>query len=330
MLTFYAHTRPGIEQIAWLEIRQKFPSAKFRQYHYAKNAFGVVIFDYDGSLGDLLTLQTVDTVYLSVLSLPKVTRGRQDLRDIRQKLIESGNIGQAINEVGRWRRKHQHTYSLTTHKEGKHQYSHGELADILTRGMEQLYPQWSVSTRPDIPLRADLLGSHLLIGIRISKKSRQDAEVTLPASVASAMVWLSDPAGTDTFFDPLPFKPAILKARLAMSEAKLIYGGMGIGKMRRPPAGVMAQRWNRNRFPMRALSVDKVVSYWPASFLEDYPTLLEEIERVLTGKAVILTHCYEDMKEMIRYQPGLEIKTGYSLLVGGEWGRIYIIERVTG
>ena len=86
LLTYYAQTMPGVEQIAWLEVRQRFPHATLKEYLFAKERNGILVFDYDGPLEHLLELRTVEDVFLLALSTEVDSRGRGALQEVTRAM----------------------------------------------------------------------------------------------------------------------------------------------------------------------------------------------------------------------------------------------------
>ena len=43
-MTYYAQTMPGVEEIAWIEIRDRLKGAHFQRYLFAKEQNGIVVF----------------------------------------------------------------------------------------------------------------------------------------------------------------------------------------------------------------------------------------------------------------------------------------------
>ena len=81
---YYIQTRPGLEEIAWLEIRDMLPNAKFGEYLFAQEQNGIVTFSYKGETADVNQLLTSEDEFLQALSLPKLSRGRQDLALVQE------------------------------------------------------------------------------------------------------------------------------------------------------------------------------------------------------------------------------------------------------
>ena len=61
-MTYYAQTMPGVEEIAWLEIRNRLKNSQFLRYLFAKEQNGIVVFEYPGPAADLLKLRATEDV----------------------------------------------------------------------------------------------------------------------------------------------------------------------------------------------------------------------------------------------------------------------------
>ena len=59
---------PGFEEIAWLEIHERFPGTSFGEYLFAKEQNGIVVFDFAGDVDGLLQLRTTEDVFLLALN----------------------------------------------------------------------------------------------------------------------------------------------------------------------------------------------------------------------------------------------------------------------
>ncbi len=104
-----------------------------------------------------------------------------------------------------------------------------------------------------------------------------------------------------------------------------------------PPTAFGVFNADATRLPLAAGSVTKAASNLPfgkqigspQAVKELYPAFFKELERVLAenGRAVILSSEYELVKTAVRACAKLEILTGYSIAVLGQWGRIYILRR---
>jgi 23S rRNA G2445 N2-methylase RlmL len=220
------------------------------------------------------------------------------------------------------------------------------------------YPRWTpVSDGGQVEVWANLLGSHLLIGLRLSDRSmrhRFDKRVELPASLrpsmAGAMVYLTEPQPGDIFLDPMCGSGTILLERIHGGPYKEILGGdfdrqrveatrQNLPQRRkgRKAGRIDVRQWDARDLPLPDGSVHKVATNLPfgkqigtQQELESlYGAVLAELARVVApnGRIVLLSSEFELIKQLLRRVPELEILTGYSVATLGTWGRIYVIKR---
>lgn len=357
--TYYAQTMPGAEEIAWLEIRNRLKSASFREYVFAKEQNGIVLFDYAGSPDELLHLRSTEDVFLEAISKQKITRGRQDLNQISTLIHKSESFGRAANNLLRYRKFSQPpTYRVISRKYGQHQYRRKDFEIAVLRGIEARYPRWTpVADNAQIEVWANLLGSRLLIGFRLSDRTmrhRHKKRVELPASLrpsmAAALVLLTEPDADDIFLDPMCGSGTILLERLYAGPSQMILGGdilpdrvtASRQNMPKPRKGrkkrdISIRQWDARQLPLDDASIDKVATNLPfgkqigtRQELDSlYSAVFAELERVVRpkGRIVLLSSEFDLVKNCIRRLPQLRIITGYSVAILGRWGRIHIIER---
>ncbi|MFQ5398982.1 MAG: TRM11 family SAM-dependent methyltransferase [Anaerolineae bacterium] len=348
-LPYYAHTMPGVEQIAWLEIRFRLPGAQFGEYLFAKDKNGMVLFEYGGEPDNLHQLRTAEALFLQALPLTRLSRSRRDLAKVTDLVHQSADFGRAVNAWTRQRKLPGHPrYRVICHKYGKHDYRLGDLYRAAVAGMNARYPHWPmVEEGADLEVWVNLLGSQLLCGVRLSdrRKKKGAPADSLRPSVAAAMVFLTEPDSADVFLDPLCCRGTVLRERrFAGRYGRLLAGeraqeqiaaarkALIIPRRRALPKATHLFRWDTQRLPLADRSIDKVASALPSgrgAGTRLYPALFAELARVLRpgGRAVLLSSTFELVKETVRRQAGLEIMTGYSMAVAGRWGRIYIIKR---
>ncbi|NCF64641.1 MAG: methyltransferase domain-containing protein [Chloroflexi bacterium] len=357
--TYYAQTMPGVEEIAWLEIRERLNTAVFQEYLFAKEQNGIVLFSYKESLDKLLQLRTTEDIFLEAISKKRMSRGREDLKQFYDLAHKSDTFGRAANILLRFRKYSQPpTFRVVSRKYGKHQYRRKDFELALLRGFQARYPRWTpVADNAQVEIWANLLGSRLLIGLRLSDRTmrhRHNKRVELPASlrpsVAAAMVYLTQPGPQDTFLDPMCGSGTILLERLHFGPSQEILGGdlkpdrvdaakQNLPKPRkgRKKRTISIRQWDARQLPLDDNSIDKVATNLPFGKqigsrrqLDDlYSSLFAELERVVRpdGRIVVLSSEFDLVKSCIRHRPHLHILTGYSIATLGQWGRIYIIQR---
>lgn len=359
-MIYYAQTMPGVEEIAWIEIRDRLPNATFQRYLFAKEQNGIVVFDYPGPAADLLKLRATEDVFMQIAWHDDLTRLRRDLRGIHDLIATSDSFGRAVNDYLRVRRfSTQPTYRVISRQYGKFEYSRKDLTATVWRSLKQRYPRWTpVADDAQIEFWANLLGSTFLLGARLSDRTmrhRFERKVELPAalrpSVAAAMVFLTNPQPDDIFLDPMAGSGTILYERMQAGKFDRLLGGdidqervdaarKNVRGSRKKPAPGDPQpdirQWDARKLPLEDASIDKVATNLPfgkqlrgsQTPAKLYPPILAELQRVVRpgGRIVLLTSEYDLIKEEVRKLPRLTITTGYSVAVLGVWGRIYIID----
>ena len=359
-MTYYAQTMPGVEEIAWLEIRKRLKDAHFQRYLFAKEQNGIVVFDYPGPTADLLKLRTTEDVFMQIAWHDDLTRLKRDLRGIHDLIASSDSFGRAVNDYLRIRRfSAPPSYRVISRQYGKFEYSRKDLTATVWRSLKQRYPRWTpVADDAQVEFWANLLGSTFLLGARLSDRTmrhRFERKVELPASlrpsVAAAMVFLTDPEPDDVFLDPMAGSGTILYERMNAGKFAALIGGdieqervdaarKNVRGSRKKPGPndrlPDIRQWDARKLPLDDDSIDKVATNLPfgkqlrgsQTPAKLYPPILAELQRVVRpgGRIILLTSEYDLIKEEVRKLPRLTITTGYSVAVLGVWGRIYIID----
>lgn len=339
----YVETPPGLEEVAWLEIRDRFPEAQFGALLFAKDERGVVVFRFAGDLAELFTLRTINGVFMTTAFLDKeeVSRGYRDLHQMREQMAETGDLGRAVNLFTRFRQRQPSTYRVVVRTYGRHEYDRRDVRRAVLQVVEPLYPEWQrTPEEADVELWANVFGSNILVGLRMPGRfpERPLGQDDVQPEITAALVHLTGAGAADRFLDPLCGAGDVLAERAAVAPGRLLLGGdekMGPVRAARGRAGARATvcRWQGAALPLAAASVDKVATHLPAApekgMGDRYDAWLGEMARVLRpdGEAVVLTLAYELFKSAIRRHPELRILGGYSVAVGGRWGRIYTVRR---
>lgn len=352
---YYAHTMPGCEEITWLEIRARLPDAKLIDRLFVKDQNGIVIWRDTASLADLLGLRTTEDIFTLAVPITQLSRDWKDLRTIADLLETSTLLGEAVSMKARGKPKL--IYRVISRKSGEHQYRRKDLEEACIHGIARgPGRRWKlVEDDSDIEVWANILGSTFLCGVRLSERTmrhRAYQVVNLPAalrpSVAAAMVWLTHPAPTDRFVDPMCGSGTILAERMLAAPYAEVRGGdiapqsveaatENLNTLHQP---FRVEAWDARKLPLAAASVDKLSTNLPfgkqisspAEIRRLYPAFFGEVSRVLKpgGLATVLSSEYELIKTTLRQQPLLEIQTGYSIATLGQWGRLYIIKKKVG
>jgi tRNA (guanine6-N2)-methyltransferase len=356
---YYAQTMPGIEKIAWLEIRARLAKVKFAEYVFAQEQNGIVAFDHGGAVADLLGLRTTEDVFIQALSVPKVSRDWQDLRMIAERVQKSAEFGRAMDALRRYRQfRRPPTYRVISRKYGQHQYRRKDFEQAVVKGLKTRYPHWKLVTdRAQLEIWANLLGSRLLIGLRLSDRTMRhrykkavELKASLRPSVAAAMVHLTEPEAGDIFCDPMCGSGTLVQERQMAGAYGHILGGDIVAERvdatwRNLAAhrkdihhkAITVFRWDSRYLPLANETIDKGAANLPFGrqignkneLGRLYLAFFGELERVLRpgGRFAVLSSEYDLVKESVRKWARLEILTGYSVAILGQWGRIYLVER---
>lgn len=351
MQQYFVQTVPGVEDIAWLEIKAELHKPQFGEKLFARDQYGIITFGYEGDPGDLFELRTAEERFLLVHS-SKISRGWSDLYDLTKELARSDQLAQAVDQLMVFQRATNQggdpTYQIRARTNGRYEFKRHDLERSVHKGFQAKYPHWRplTSGQGRINIAVDALGSHLLIGLALADPGRRTRitvpeKNALPSSVAAAMVLLTEPAATDQFLDPLCENGMLLMTRRVMQEYGRLLGATVspkgatavetavLNQRREPPVNFALLPWQGNQLPLADGEVTKVAARLPSPRERPYPQLFSELERVLAsdGRAVVISDQFEAVKTAVRTCPALTILTGYSVMVNERWQRIYIMRK---
>jgi 23S rRNA G2445 N2-methylase RlmL len=349
---------PGVEKIAWLEIRDRFPQASFSEFLFAKDQNGIIAFEFPGRATELLNLRTTEDIFVQIASIDKLSRDWRDLRTIARRIERTPLLDQAIKMWPKARGRV--NYRVISRKMGGHQYRRMDFEEAVVKGLQRRFRnQWKHvedarprSSQVDVEIWANILGSRLLCGLRLSDYSmrhRSYQVVNLPASlrpsVAAAMVLLTDPDPNDVFMDPMCGSGTLMSERALIAPYHQTLGGDILStcvqathrNLTHTQKSFTVYNWNACQLPCASNTIDKIAVNLPfgkqigsRSEIERlYPCAFAEMARILKpgGKAVVLSSEYELVKDTIRQFRTLTNIRGYSIAVLGQWARLYIVKK---
>ncbi len=357
---YYAHTMPGLEKIAWIEIRKQLEQVSFDTFTELPGKNGLVLFRYAGQPADLLKLRTTEDIFFLIARIPKIKWGYEGLSQIYQTLSSSRFLGTGLSVHNRAHRagngrKRERAFRVISRMTGKnHPYRRMDMERTVEKGLKKrLGSKWhAVEEGEDVEFWANLVGQDFICGLRLSDASMRHRdyktthiEASLRPSVAAAMVWLTEPQAGDVFLDPMCGAGTLLVERGTIERHTLLLGGdadrtalraaaQNIGPKHKPR---QLFEWDAGRLPLSAGSVTKIATNLPfgkkiGSRDENvslYRAFFREVDRVLSpqGRAVVLSSETELIKNTLRGLPELQIVRGYSVRILGQKARIYLIER---
>jgi len=327
MSRIFAITTRGLETISADELAA-LPGVTVDQIAY-RRIFG----SCQGSIAPLLSLRTVDDVFLYMATWAEMERARQTLNTLRDASAQLDlNAALAVCEQVRPIPRHP-TFSVTANFVGKRNYNTDEIKQACAVGIigRQLWLYSEDDAKADLNVRIFMEGNTAVVGVRLGARSlsrraykQEHVPGSLKPAVAAALLRLANIPTGARILDPCCGAGTIL------IEAKA-YGVTAWGGDRDPQAVAAArlnaaqaeatvhlQRWDARALPVSDRSVDRIISNLPwgraVTIDVSLPTLYQEIsaelERVLVtgGQVVLLTNLPELVKfERLKCQRQLEI-----------------------
>ena len=355
---YYAHTMPGLEEVAWDEIRGRLAGASFEAFKTLRGKNGLVLFRYGGNPKDLLSLRTVEDAFFLVAHISKVSWGHEGLSHISRAMAGNRFIDRGLaqhRELWQHGRRGTRTFRVISRMAGGRQpYRRVDLQRVVQRALQKrLGKHWrAVDEGEDVEIWVNLLGRDFVCGLRLSDASMRHRgykqahiEASLRPSVAAALVWLTDPRPGDVFLDPLCGAGTVLIERGMIERHGLLLGGdidrhalqaaaENVGPRHKPRALL---RWDAGRLPLASGSVDRLATNLPfgkkvGSHQENlvlYRAFFREMNRVLRaqGRAVVLSSESELVRDSLRAIDGLGIVRGYTVTLLGRKATVYLVAR---
>jgi tRNA (guanine6-N2)-methyltransferase len=309
MTKIFAITTRGLEAISADEL-SALPGVIVDQIAYRR-----VFATCHDPLPPLLSLRTVDDVFLYVTTWTHIDRARTTLNTLRQDSAQMDlNAAVAICEQLR-PIQNPPTFSVTANFVGKRNYNTDEIKQACAAGIiERL--GWIYSeddAKADLNVRIFIEGETAVIGVRLGAQSlskrlykQEHVPGSLKPAVSAALLSLADIIPGARILDPCCGAGTILIE--ASVHGAIPFGGdidpQAIAAARFNAAQaelrVHLQQWDARALPISNQSVDCVISNlpWGRAVSSDvslqvlYQEISEEIERVLVpgGEVAFLTN----------------------------------------
>lgn len=318
----YALTVPGLEQIAAQEIQESL-SAEIKRI-----GPGLVVFRPPEVNRDLLSLRTVEDVFLLLWGTDRLTYRADDLDLIQRWTAREPDWPEALRilQQMRPRPKGRPTMHLVTQMRGEHGYRRADAAKAFAKGLAGKLPEswWLVDENADYEIWLTIDGASAVCGLRLSDRTMRHRDYKkehLPASlrpvVAAAMVRLARIPYHGSLLDPMCGAGTILAERLAVQPRAFVLGGdidatallAALANLKSVGKAFLA-RWDARRLPLRDRCIDRVACNPPFGIqLGDpfemadlYRSIVREMDRVLVseGKAVLLVSDVSALEQAAR------------------------------
>jgi 23S rRNA G2445 N2-methylase RlmL len=322
----YAMVLPGLEELAGEEIVQELGG------EVKKLGRGFVVFRLPEITEEVLSLRTVEDVFLLAWGSDQLTHRAEDLDRIRRWTTREPDWDQLlrIHHAIRPKPKGKPTFWMVAQMEGQHGYLRRDARKALGEGLASKLPaSWKiVEEDATVEVWLTIQDATAICGLRLSDRTMRHRTYKLehrPASLrptlAAAMVRLAEIKPQHTVLDPLCGVGTILAEHLVLRsrlrDARgLVWGGdiesqavrsAAINLRRLGPADLL--RWDSRRLPLPDALVDRVISNPPfGKQLSDpeaigplYRDLVREFDRVLKpgGRAVLLVSAGPMLQEAV-------------------------------
>jgi 23S rRNA G2445 N2-methylase RlmL len=355
--TYYAHTMPGLEKMAWREVEQKFPASTLLGFKTMREQNGLLVFELNDDFLPLLKLRTVEDVFFVVASLRGFPRGRAGLDILTTMIKNQINWSKALKlhrEATGYRPKSgaRTTFRVISRLLGNHSFHRKEAQYRVEKAIQTTHSKWVlVDDASTLEIWLNIFEHEVMVGLRISDKTMRHRSYKfehLPASlrptVAATMVLLSEPEDDDVFLDPMCGAGTILIERAVWGRYKQLLGGdirseavevtlANLGNKHKP---VEIQRWDAtNLASIAAGSVDKVGCNLPfgkqigskAQNERLYGLFLTEMARVLRpgGRMVVLTGDSHLLSQKLRMIGMFKISAVVPLTLLGVRAKIFVL-----
>ena len=358
--SYYVHTLPGLERIAWSEIRARVDGASSQGYKVMPGRNGLTLFTADELQPQLTSLRTAEDAFAVLLRVPELPWGREGLAALEAALSRR-QLTQAAEDLahafGLLKQRHDRIpFRMIVRLAGPEQpYRRIDLARAAGRALQRgSRGRWrAVPEGEFVELWLNHFGYDAVLGLRLTSAAmrhreyqRQHLPAALRPSVAAAMAWLSRPAAEDVFLDPLCGAGTILIERALSGWHRLLLGGdisagalaaaaENIGPRHKPR---QLFHWDANALPLADQSVNKVATNLPFGVQMSSPgelpalyrQIASELGRVLTpgGLAVTLS-ARGGLLRQLAQDTGKLFSTGVVPVdVLGQSAQISVLQRV--
>lgn len=309
MLEIFSITNRGIEAISAEEM------ARIHGLQVTHTQYRRVHATFAGQLEELLTLRTVDDLFIRLAEWQGISPHRSALEDMGQlaldlELWQAANVRAEIHPLSATP-----GFSISANFVGRRNYSADEIKAAIAGNVE-LISGWRYEEddrRCEINLRVFIDHESAIVGMRLAdaplyKRTYKQDHIpgSLKPSVAAALLFIAGTKAGDRLLDPFCGAGTILVEAAALGatalggdvEASAVAAAKENGAAAR--VAIDVQKWDGRALPLDAACVDKVVTNLPwgrqveveTSMAQFYHAACAEMERVLVaeGRLVILTN----------------------------------------
>jgi tRNA (guanine6-N2)-methyltransferase len=345
---FYAMTMPGLETLAFSEIR-----AVVQESELVKFMRGIALFRTPAVSDSLLELRTTEDVFVTLAHIKGLRRGVDALR-----VLHSATLTAELEDaLTCWRRIHHgsrpRTWRVVSQMSGTYDFRRMDAGKAVSDALRRTMPKGTRQVEDDADLEVWLWlgGGDVLIGIRLSDATmrhrsykREHLPASLRPTVAASMAWLARPTADDVVLDPLCGTGTILIERALLAPVERELGGdlrsEAVTLSRRNAAAadvdVSLEVWDARELPLEASSVTRIITNLPfgkqlgtkAENEPLYTALSQEFNRVLAPGGLVVSLTSEDrLWDRILREHGWRVVKKVVFVVLGQPASIFVTER---
>jgi len=341
-------TMPGLETLAFSEIRATIPDAEL-----VKFARGITLFKSAEPAENLLDLHTTEDVFYTLAHIKGLRRGQDALRVLHSATVNS-DLTQAL---ATWRRAHSgakpRTWRVVSQMTGSYDFRRVDAGEAVVSALKRCMPHGmhKVEDDADVEVWLWLGGGDVLIGLRLSDANmrhrsykREHLPASLRPTVAAAMSWLARPTPEDIVLDPFCGAGTILIERALLAPVSREVGGdmrseaitMARRNARAADVAVSWHVWDAQALPLDDASVTRVITNLPfGKQIETpegnerlYTAVMRQCSRVLQADGLLVALTSEDrLWDRIIREHGWKIVKKVVLVVLGQPASIFVTER---
>jgi tRNA G10 N-methylase Trm11 len=327
---YIAHTQPGFEGIAALEIAGRIRGAREIARRVVPDRAGMTIF-FAPAAGKLGVLRTAEDLFglagyragigPESAALDKIRAAAREAPLVQAALAARVKVSPGTRAGRRLK------FRVIARMAGEHEFRRVDFQRAVERGIvERSDHTWRLEEEDaDVEFWATMIDAEFFLTVRLSDDRMRHREyktahrpASLRASSAAALGWLSEPCEDDVVLDPFCGAGTILIERAHLGRYAMLLGSdrdhaalaaarINVGARYKP---IQLENWDAGAIPLGDASVNKIVTNLPwglryGSHGENrklYPLWFKEFTRVLKsgGVMVMLTAEWRLMRELER------------------------------
>jgi 23S rRNA G2445 N2-methylase RlmL len=354
---YLVHTVPGLEEVTQDEVAELIPEAKLvGAWRRFDERTSLLEFRADGGPRPWLKLATTEDVFALAARGRALRPGEVGLADLSAAVLTSRRLDRAMRTLANLRKGVPESFRVVARMAGEHGFRRVDAQRTVESALRKRFPRMRrVDDAPaDAELWLSLVGDEALVGVRLStermrgtRKEIRSLPASLKASVARAMVRLSEPAAADVVLDPMCGAGTLLIERaLAGPYAELLGGDRDSSAVMRARGNVRAaglsapiKEWDARNLPLDDASVDAILTNPPFGKQVELPgepepfyrDLVGELTRVLKprGRLVLVTGQFDAFQAAAK-TAGLKTRRRLGVVLRGERATIFVCEKPGG